>query len=276
VSDHGPALGRTEVVAFDEWACYYDLVHEGLPGEAEFYVGLAVRTQGRALELGAGTGRIAIPMAMSGVDVLGIDNSMAMLAQCRAKKRAIGKTSGRLTLVCADMKDFALAAQFRFIAMAYRTFMHLLTPADRRACLETVRRHLSDDGIFVMNSWVPSASYLAAVRGASRGRRMQLAGRYPIRGTDITLVHYHATEYDERTRLLTERHLIREVDARGHVLEERVLPLVRTWQTPREVADLLQACGFEVDALYGDFACSPFSAGSTEMIWIAKKKARGT
>ena len=113
---------------FDAWAPYYDLVHKGLPGEAEFYVGQAVRLGGETLELGCGTGRIAIPMAMSGVCVRGLDNSPAMLEMCREKHRAVGETPGALTLIEGDMRDFSLDKRFGFVALAYRTFMHLLTP----------------------------------------------------------------------------------------------------------------------------------------------------
>ena len=79
---------------FDAWAEYYDIIHQGLSGEAEFYVGQAVRIGGRTLELGCGTGRIAIPMAMSGVAVTGLDRSDAMLAICREKLSAAGPLSG--------------------------------------------------------------------------------------------------------------------------------------------------------------------------------------
>ena len=75
---------------FDVWAAYYDLVHKGLPGEAEFYLGQAVKRGGPVLEVGCGTGRIAISMAMSGLDVTGIDNSAGMLALCREKMAAVG------------------------------------------------------------------------------------------------------------------------------------------------------------------------------------------
>ena len=67
---------------FDSWAAYYDYLHPGLPGEAEFYGGQALRRGGPVLEAGCGTGRLAILMAMSGLKVTGVDNSAAMLAVC--------------------------------------------------------------------------------------------------------------------------------------------------------------------------------------------------
>lgn len=259
------------MAGFDDWAEYYDIIHNGLPGEAEFYVWLAVRMGRRALELGAGTGRIAIPMAMSGVDVLGLDNSVRMLEVCLEKKRAVGSTSGKLALVCADMVDFDLDAQFPLIAMAYRTFMHLLTQDDQRKCLSAVRRHLSDEGIFTLNTWVPKASHLTALAAVAQAGIPKPAGRYPVPGTEITLVHYYSATCNENSRLLHEKHLIQEVDENGNILREVTLPLVRAWSTPEEIHDLARLCGFEVQALYGDFECNPLSDDSTEMIWLLKK-----
>ena len=64
--------GYLHMAEFDAWARYYDLIHEGLPGEAEFFVGQAARLGGQTLELGCGTGRLAVAMAMSGADVVGL------------------------------------------------------------------------------------------------------------------------------------------------------------------------------------------------------------
>ncbi len=258
------------MAAFDCWAEYYDLVHHGLPGEAEFYVGQAVRIGGATLELGCGTGRIAIPMAMSGVDVTGLDDSKAMLDVCRAKKRAIGKTPGKLKLVQKDMADFDLGTEFNFVAMAYRTFMHLLTTDSQRSCLAAVRRHLKDGGLLALNLWAPRPSAIAGLsRPESTGLRE--VGRYPIPGMDDMLVHHCASTFDASRNLLIEEHQLEEVDPKGAVLRSVTLPLIRAVVTPGEMAGLVKACGFKAEALFGDFACGPFDKTSTEMIWLLKK-----
>ncbi len=254
---------------YDPWADFYDAVHLGLPGEAEFYVGQAVRRGGAVLELGCGTGRIAIPMAMSGVDVTGLDNSKAMLAVCRRKLRAVGRVPGKLKLVHADMRDFDLGRRFDFIAMAYRTFMHLLTPPDQRRCLETVRRHLADDGRFILNCWAPRPSTLTPVRACSAGL-LQFAGRHPL-DDEHSLIHFCATICDEHRQILSEEHVIHVVDENGTVLRTETLPMERAWITPREMDNLVRLCGFDVEAVFGDFDCQPFDAASTEMIWVLRK-----
>jgi len=268
---NGSGEASAHAAEFDRWARYYDLIHEGLPGEAEFYVGHAVRCGGKTLELGCGTGRLAIPMAMSGVDVAGLDNSAAMLERCREKLRAVGKTSGTLTLVAGDMADFDLGTEFSFIAMAYRTFMHLLTPEDQQRCLAAVRRHLADDGRFMLNCWVPKPSLIATTVGGPHAGLMRLAGRYPIPDTGRVVLHHHSATSDEFLQLLYETHRIQELDAQGNVIEEVTLTLTRAWITPREMSHLVRLAGFDVEALFGDFDCGPLTEKSTESIWALRK-----
>lgn len=258
------------MAAYDDWAEYYDLIHTGLPGEAEFYVSQAVRVGGRALELGCGTGRIAIPIAMCGIDVTGLDNSEPMLEICRDKIEAVGKTPGTLELVCADMTDFSLDTQFDYIAMPYRTFMHLLTQDDQRRCLACVHRHLKDGGVFILNVWAATPSAIVPNLGPDDGA-LEFAGRYTIPGSEDSVLNHHSVSYDEFTQVLVEQHLLQEIDGDGAVLRTTTLPLVRTWLTLREMDNLVRLCGFQVDALFGDFDCTPFSKDSTEMIWALKK-----
>ncbi|HNR30404.1 MAG TPA: class I SAM-dependent methyltransferase [Candidatus Hydrogenedentes bacterium] len=250
---------------YDAWAPFYDLIHEGLPGEAEFYVGQAVRIGGATLELGCGTGRLAIPMALSGVDVTGLDNSPAMLALCREKIRRFPRLSGSLELVEADMRAFTLERRFRFIAMAYRTFMQLLTPEDQCACLECVHRHLADDGVFILNLWAARPSRVVTAHEWS------LAGEHHIPDTGERLVHYHRARYDEDRQLIIEEHRIEERDHYDRLLRESRLPLARAWVTPREMKHLVRRCGFDVEAVFGDFNCRPFRPEHTEMIWVLRR-----
>ena len=260
------------MATFDDWSQYYDLLHRGIPGDVEFYVGQAVRAGGRTLEIGCGTGRIAIPMAMSGVDVTGLDDSKPMLDRCRARKRAIGSTSGRLKLVRADMKSFDLGCEFDFIAMPYRTIMHLLGPEEQRQCLETVRRHLKPEGLFILNTWAARPSVIAPFLGPKSGE-VRLVSREAGEEGGGTILHYCASTYDEWTQLLREDHMIQELDAKGRIVKTALLPMVRAWTTPRELGLLLSLCGFEVEAVFGDFACAPFTRSSTEMIWALRRPA---
>ena len=255
---------------FDAWADYYDLIHTGLPGEAEFYVEQAVRIGGMTLELGCGTGRVAIPTAMSGVDVVGIDNSASMLHVCREKMAAVGPLKGNLEILLADMRDFAFGRAFDLITIPYRSFMHLLTVDEQIRCLSAVRGHLSADGVFMFNVWAARPSAVVPHLGPTAGN-LRFAGRYPLDETDMVLVHYCSSVFNEHRQELRENHLVHLVDAEGTVHRTQALSLLRTWTTMREMEHLLRRCGFETQALFGDFDCSPFTARSQEMIWVLRR-----
>lgn len=249
---------------FDAWAGYYDLIHEGLPGEAEFYVGQAVRIGGNTLELGCGTGRIAIPMTMSGVDVTGIDNSSGMLAVCREKAEAVGPSEGSLSLLRNDMAEFSLDERFNFICMPYRTFMHLERPARQLSCLRCIRDHLKDDGVAIFNTWMPNSKVI----GKPQAERF--VDEYPL-DSGATLRHYHRAEFDEFNQRMVEEHRLVEVDGSGRHVDSVTLPLIRVWTWPRELKHLIDRAGLAVEALFGDFDCTPFGGESTEMIWVLRK-----
>lgn len=258
---------------FDGWAEYYDLVHQGLPGEAEFYVGQAVRLGGETLELGCGTGRLCIAMAMSGAHVTGLDNSEAMLALCREKMRAVGETDGSLALVCGDMANFALKKEFDFIAAPYRAFMHLHEQEEQRSCLRCVRSHLKETGVFILNTWVPSAMVCLSEGSNLEDAEFKFTDEYTLPDEHVKVRHFHRLVCDFYLQRITEEHLLEEVAEDGSVRSSKTLPLVRVWTTPREFDNLVRSCGFRVEALFGDFDCGPMTRTSDEMIWVLRKSS---
>lgn len=255
---------------YDVWADYYDIVHTGLPGEAEFYVGQGVRLKTETLELGCGTGRLGIPMAMSGVRVVGVDNSRRMLEYCQEKIAVLGDVSGRLDLIEGDMRSFAFARDFGLIIMPYRAFMHLLTAEERRGCLECVYRHLRPGGRFILNLWAGDGARLPAHWGTKEGA-LVFAGRYALPGNERELVHFVASWCDRERQLVFEEHVLHEVTGEGDVVHTAVLPMRRAWITFKQMHEALTAAGLHIEAVFGNFDCAQFTPESTEMIWVARK-----
>jgi SAM-dependent methyltransferase len=108
---------------------------------------------GPALELGIGTGRVALPLAHAGIEVHGIDASDAMVAKMRAKPGG-----GRIPVTMGNFADFALDTRFRAIYVVFNTFFGLLTQEEQLSCFRAVARHLTDDGGFVMQAFVPDVT----------------------------------------------------------------------------------------------------------------------
>jgi SAM-dependent methyltransferase len=130
--------------------------------DVPFYVDLARAAAARGervLELGCGTGRVTLPIADAGAEVVGLDSSAAMLAIARRKR-----DDGNPRWVEADMRDFDLAERFGLVMIPFRSFLHLLTPADQRACLARVREHLLPGGRFALNFFNPDPRLLALAK----------------------------------------------------------------------------------------------------------------
>jgi SAM-dependent methyltransferase len=253
----------------DAWARWYDLIHQGLPGEAEFYVGQAVRGGGPLLDLGCGTGRIAIPAAMSGVEVVALDVSEAMLDVLEDKLEAVGELPGSVQPVLGDLRDFELERRFPLAFMAYRTFMHLLGPDEQLAALERARAQLEPEGTLILNVWAARPELIAPLVGPTGGA-LQLVGRYHF-DDGTGLLHYRATRCEPISQRLDEDHLLHELDEEGTVLATHALTMTRSWQTLREMGHLVARAGFEVQALFGDFDCAPPGAGNQEQIWVLRR-----
>ncbi|RWU20094.1 class I SAM-dependent methyltransferase [Xanthomonas phaseoli] len=145
--------------AYDQVSQYYDRLrdHWAAASAAQCAQALAALVgSDTALELGIGTGRIALPLAAGGAAVCGIDNSPGMLDMLRAKPGA-----ERLTVVCADFVDVPVAGPFDLI-YSVCSLGYLLTQEEQLRCLRAVRERLATSGVFVLQTMVPQAETLLA------------------------------------------------------------------------------------------------------------------
>ena len=142
--DHAPgAYGERIAADYDELHAHLD------PGDAvEALARLA--GGGRVLELGIGTGRIALPLAARGVEVHGIDASGAMVAELRAKP---GGDAIPVTL--GDFADARVDGEFDLVFVAFNTFFALLTQEEQLRCVRNVAARLSPRGVFIVEAFVP-------------------------------------------------------------------------------------------------------------------------
>ncbi len=250
---------------FDQWADLYDSVHSYVTEDIPFYVEEARRVRGTVLELGCGTGRIAIPVAQAGVDIVGLDSSHAMLEVARRKLARLGSTKGNLTLIQGDMRDFSLEQSFDLIIIPFRGFLSLLSVEDERRTLDDIRHHLAPDGRLIFSIFVPDLDMLVQ------------EGDLPYHFRDVTdpatgrrFVIYHQSRYDNCNQIVNARIIIEELDGDGAVLQKLYRDFQLRYLHRWEAQHLLELCGFQVLQLYGDFDRSPFDETSTEMIWVAR------
>jgi SAM-dependent methyltransferase len=242
----------------------FDLDFADFTDDLPFYEGLAQRGEGRVLELGAGTGRAAIPLARAGFEVWGIENSEAMLA--RARCNADEELADRLHLLPGDMRDFQLDRQFDLIFAGLGAFHHLLTTEDQLACLRSVERHLAPDGLFVCDLRAILESDWES--GESVGLLHDWTRVLPSTGE--TVMKFRAVRVDQATQVQHELHIHDVIDAEGIVRRYAVNVDLR-FTTRYEMEGLLSQASLTLDQFYGDFELGPYEDMSGYMITVARK-----
>ena len=252
------------------YAAYYDYRATGLEGDVQFYVAEARKAGPLVLELGCGTGRILIPVAQAGLAVVGLDLSKPMLAIAQKKIAALdAATRGRIELAEGDMRRFALGRRFNLVMIPFRAFLHLLTPEDERQALECVREHLADDGRLIFNIFDPRLDIIAAHSGPL-GTALKKDSEFVHPETGRRFVVWDTRQYDAERQVITQYFIHEELDEAGGVLSKAYAPLTLRYVFRWEMQYLLELCGFQIEALYGDFGRGLFRYGG-EQIWVARK-----
>jgi SAM-dependent methyltransferase len=244
----------------------YDFAYWDFTEDAEFYANLARISDGPILELGAGTGRVAVRLAKAGFQVTGIDGSKSMLQRGRENMKAARIPAKRLQLIEGSMMKFDLDAHFGTIIVAGNTFQHLLTTADQRACIACVARHLAPAGIFAISIHSPASVPWDEGSGPA-SLRFDWVRRNPASRETITKMV--ASEPDS-SRMV--RHLTYIYDRSGAdgVVRRTIFETDLRYSTQSEIELLLQEAGLRVTHVYGDYDLSPVGPDTEQLIFVAR------
>jgi len=200
---------------------------------------------GRALELGIGTGRIALPLRQAGVEVHGIEISPAMAAQLRAKPggEAIPVTQGNLAEVGVD-------GRFALVYVIFNTFFQLLTQDEQLKCFANVARHLEPDGVFVMEAFVPDLT--------------RFVGGQAVRATHVgeNEVRLEASKHDAAAQQVTTQHVI--LTEQGL----RLYPVRIRYAWPSELDLMARLAGLRLRHRWDSWEQAAFTAASVKHISV--------
>lgn len=200
---------------------------------------LARDLDGPVLELGIGSGRVALPLAALGVEVHGIDASSAMVERLRAKpgSDAIHVTTG-------DMADLEIddPPPFAVVFVAFNTFFNLATPARQQRCFERVRELLAPGGRFVVEAFVPRSDIGAEAGGSVTPRRIAV--------DEVVLT---VSQVDPETQTITGQHV--------HLRERgiRLRPWHLRYAPPEELDAMAAAAGLDLEARSAGWSGEPFT-----------------
>jgi SAM-dependent methyltransferase len=239
-------------------------------GDVDWYRSKAREAGGPVLELGAGTGRVTIPIAQDGVSVWALDANTRMLDALRRKAAALpSDIQKRITFVDGDMRTFALETRFALVISPFRAFLHNLTHEDQLACARRVYDHLRPDGRFAFNIFHPSLEYMARSAGALTGVwRTTATHQLP---DDGFLVRSEATYYDTVQRRVQSLHRYERYDGNGDLARTFMQRLELAYLYPADVRGLLQEAGFSTVEIHGDFRGRPLEHDMDEQVIVAEK-----
>jgi SAM-dependent methyltransferase len=244
---------------------YYTSNYRRRIDDVQYYVTEATRAGGPMLEYGVGNGRIALPVARHGVEVTGVDQSKAMLADLRARIRLEPReVRARIRARFGDMRRVRVKERFPLVICPFNTALHLYTRQDVERFLAGVRAHLAPRGRFIVDLAVPS--FVDLMRKPEKGYR-GANFRHPT--TDEIVRYAERFDYDCIRQVLFVTTTFEPI---LHPADGWVLPLAHRQFFPREWEALLHYNGFATDEVYGDFHGGPLTRYSDVMVWHARAR----
>lgn len=237
---------------------HYDMQHRNFKSDIPFYLDQARKYGDPILELTCGTGRITIPIAKEGYNIIGLDISDGMLK--RAKENA-KKELLKIELLKKDVRKFNLNKKFNLIIFPFNSIAHLHDLDSIESCFTEVKKHLTDDGRFVIDMFNPDLKRL--IRNPKK--RFPVA-KYPDPNSKATVVITESNIYDaaEQINYITWHYKIGKKKF-SYELNMRIY-------FPQELDELLIHNGFNIEAKYGSFKYSKFKPKSEKQIVVCGLK----
>jgi SAM-dependent methyltransferase len=234
--------GESYAESYDEW---HGVLEEA---SVETLAGLA-GVGGRALELGVGTGRVAIPLAGAGVEVHGIDASPAMLARMRAKPGG-----ERVRVTVGDFAGVEAEGEFALVFVVFNTFFMLLTQEEQVRCFRNAAARLAPGGVFVVEAFVPD---LARYEGGQAVRTTSIAdGQVSLEVTKLDAARQH---------LSSQRVVL------GGSAGVRLFPIQLRYAWPSELDLMARLAGLSLRERWGGWRREPFDSHSVKHVSVYER-----
>ncbi len=235
---------------------HYDACHASRHDDLLFWIKMASEAR-RVLELACGTGRIAIPLAVKGSQVTGLDDSDSMIAQAQRNARGAGVD---IEWVKADMRSFDLGRDdFDLVVLAFNSVNLLLTLDDALTCLRCARRHLAPNGRLVIDTFLPSPERLLA-------EDLEIAYVLP---DDAKITIRARRSYDPAAQIRSLDLTVASSDGSPPGTDRQDVHVYY----PSELSLLVQQADFDVVAMYGGYDQRRLDALSRRCIFVCSPLA---
>jgi SAM-dependent methyltransferase len=224
-----------------------------------FWLSLAEREAGPVVEWGAGTGRIAAPLAAADHDVTAVELSAKMVKRGKEKSESVGWIVG-------DLRSVDPGRRYGLALCAFNSFLCLRSVDDALAFLRNAHAHLLPDGLLGIEVSAFSPEELVDPPGAPALRH-----DFTRELVDGRLERFSVSHYDAATQLMHMRLFYERYDASGTLENRRAHDLTIRVAGQGELDLMLRFTGFEVEAVYGGFEGEPFTSTSDHLIVLARK-----
>jgi SAM-dependent methyltransferase len=246
---------------YTPFAELYDLFYDDVAEDLEMYRGFAERTGGPILEVGSGTGRVALALAEEGHIVVGLELAEALRTTAQRKAER-AQLNDRVTFVVGDMRRFKIDQHFGLIIIPLNTFLHNLTLDDQLATLACCKKHLRPGGLLVLDCFNPDPAH-----AADDGRLIvQRSVIDRATGQPALLLLSRLTDWNNQRQEIA--YFIDRVDQHG-VVQRVILPTTYRFVFRNELRLLLKVGGFDLKDEYGSYELDPVEAGSDKLIAVA-------
>jgi ubiquinone/menaquinone biosynthesis C-methylase UbiE len=230
---------------YDAIAELFDPWSRSVTEDVPFYVAEALTAGGPIVELGVGTGRIAVPTASAGVAVIGVDSSSGMLEVCRRHARAAG-VEELLDLRLGDLTAPPVSERVRLVTCPFRSYLHMQDEESRLTAFGAARELLVPEGRLIFDVFAPHRDDIE-----------QTHRRWIEREPGI----FEHADWDEETGTLV-------LSVRG---ESGEATMRLKWLSAPQWRRTLELAGFQVEHVYGWFDCRPYRGGE-DMVFVARRK----
>lgn len=236
----------------------YDYLYEGYQKDLHAILKWAKQDE-PIVELACGTGRLTIPIAQKGFRIIGVDLHEGMLKRARQKAEELDLSIEFVQQDCTQL-DIPVKASLAF--MTGNSFQHFLTNEAQNALLQSVRKHLVEDGVFIFDTRNPILQELS-VLDEYEEKFVDKDGNQVIESS--------RDKYDHLTQILdcqTNRKVYRD----GTLIAESQDGILLRYSYPQEMNRLLQENGFEIVQVYGDWDENALHARSVSMVYVVKRQ----
>lgn len=244
------------------------------PGDIDLYRALAARTGGPILELAAGSGRVAVPLAEDGYEVTAVDIDSAMLARLQGRLEEAAKVKPRVRdrvhTVEADLVGLELPGgpQFGLVILALNSILLLDSREAQGAALETMARHLAPGGVAVVDVWLPAAHELARYDG-----RLSLEYVRQDAETHLIVAKTASAEHEPTRGRVTLTAMYEEFEQGGPVRRWVRLDHLRLLGV-EELIEMAEAAGLDAEVLAGSYDLDPIVDHDERAILVARWRGR--